>query len=139
MPRPATRPAVPDSYLKLIRRFPLRSIRTEADLDAAQEVLDDLLRSDLDAGGEQYRDALTDLIETYEDKAHPIPDAPEADVLRMLIESNGQTQSELGAAVGVSVSTISQVLGGKRSLTKDQVVKLARHFGVSPAAFLPAS
>lgn len=139
MARTATRPAVPDSYLERVKAFPLRSIRTEAELDAAQEVLDDLLRTDLDAGGEQYRDALTDLIETYEDKAHPIPDAPEADVLRLLIESNGLTQTELAGVVGISVSTISQVLAGNRSLTKNQVVALARHFGISPAAFLAAS
>ncbi len=139
MPRTAGRPA-PDAYLKLVRRFPLRSIRTEAELDAATAVLNDLLRQDLDAGGEQYRDALTDLIEVYEAQAHPIPDADEAEVLRLLMESNGLSQSELARRTGISQSTLSAVLAKPkaRSLTKEQVIALARFFNVSPAAFLPA-
>ena len=137
MPRTVSRVA-PDSYLDLIRKFPLRSIRTEAELDAAQIVLDGLLRRKLNAGGEQYLGALTDLIEVYEDRAHPIPDAPEADVLRLLMESNGLSQSRLAREVGISQSTISAVLGGARSLTKEQVVALAQHFHLSPMAFLSA-
>jgi len=122
----------------LIRKFPLRSIRTEDELDDAQAALDDLLCQNLDEGGEQYLAALTDLIEVSEDKAHPVPDASEADVLRLLMESNGLSQAGLAREVGISRSTISAVLGGVRSLTKEQVVTLARHFGLAPAAFLPA-
>src|SRR6185312_11576577 len=101
---------VTDSYLDLIREFPLRSIRSERELDAAQAVLDRLLRSPRDAGSEQYLGALTDLIEVYEDKTHPIPDASEADVLRTLMSSNDLTQSSLARQVGISQSTISAVL-----------------------------
>lgn len=137
MPRATARP-VPDTYLALVRKFPLRSIRDEAELDAAQAVLDGLLRRQLDAGGEQYLVALTDLIEVYETKAHPVPDAPEADVLRVLMASNGLSQAGLARQVGISQSTLSAVLGGSRSPTKDQVVALSRFFHLSPAAFLPA-
>jgi HTH-type transcriptional regulator/antitoxin HigA len=135
----STAPGGPDTYLKLIRRFRLTSIRTEAELDRATEVLHGLLRQDLDAEGRQYLDALTDLIESYEAKAHPIPDAPEADVLRLLMESGGHSQVSLARASGISQSTISAVLTGTRSLTKEQVVVLAQLFNVSPAAFLSAS
>lgn len=139
MPRTTAGPAIPDAYLKLVKKFPLRSIRDEAELDAATAFLNDLLRQDLDDGGEQYRDALTDLIEVYEDRAHPIPDASEADVLRLLMESNDLSQSELSRKAGISQSTVSAVLGGSRSLTKEQVLTLARFFSVSPAAFLPGA
>src|SRR5882672_10689051 len=110
--------AVQDTYFGLIRKFPLRSIRNETELDSAQVVLNGLLRQKLDEGGEQYLGALTDLIEVYEDKAHPIPDASEAEVLRMMMESNGLSQAGLARQVGISQSTISAVLGGVRSLTK---------------------
>lgn len=138
MPRVTHERAVPDSYLELVKTFPLRSIRTEDELDAATAVLNDILRRNLDEGGEQYRDALTDLIELYEESAHPIPDASEADVLRMLMESNGLSQSELARKTGIAQSTLSAVLGGSRALTRDHIVALARYFGVSPAVFLPA-
>jgi len=130
---------VTDSYLDLIREFPLRSIRSERELDAAQAVLDRLLRSPRDAGSEQYLGALTQLVEVYEHKTHPIPDGSEANVLRTLMSSNDLTQSSLARQVGISQSTISAVLAGTRTLTKDQIVLLADYFHLSPAAFLPSA
>ena len=129
---------LPDTYFALVKRFPLTHIRDDDHLEAAQEVIDRLLEEDLDEGAREYLDALTDLVETYEDEHVPIPDASEADVLRELMRSNGLSQAKLAKAVGISQSTISAVLNGTRSLTKEQVVTLARFFHVSPAAFLPA-
>jgi HTH-type transcriptional regulator/antitoxin HigA len=107
-------------------------------LEAAQEVLDKLLTEDLDWGAQEYLDALTDLVETYEDNHVPIPDASEADVLRVLMEANQLSQQQLAKKAGIAQSTLSAVLNGSRSLTKEHVVKLAKLFRVSPAAFLPA-
>ena len=134
---PARVRTAPASYLKLVNAFPLVSIRTDAQLAEAQTVLDALLQKEQGTGERLYLDALTDLIETYEHAAHPLPDAPEADVLRVLLESNGLTQPQLAKAVGIAQSTLSAVLNGSRSLTKEHIVKLAAHFKVSPAAFLP--
>jgi len=40
--------------------------------------------------------------------------------------------------MGVSSSgIISEIVSGKRELTKEHCVKLGQHFGVTPAAFLP--
>jgi HTH-type transcriptional regulator / antitoxin HigA len=129
---------VPDSYLELVERFPLIHIRDDAHLDEALEVLNGLLAPDEDAGAQEYLDVLTDLIRAYEDEHVAIPDVSEADILRELMRSNGLTQSELARRSRISQSTISAVLTGARSLTKGQVIKLAKLFGVSPAAFLPA-
>ena len=53
------------------------------------------------------------------------------------MRSNAFSQMELAKAVGIAQSTISAVLTGARSLTKGQILKLARFFGLPPAAFLP--
>lgn len=135
-PRPARKPA--DTYLDRVKRFPLTRVRSRAHLAAAVRVLDRLLREDLDRGGREYLDALTTLVEAYESGRVAIPDASEADVLRELMRANGLTQPKLAGQVGVSQSTVSAVLNGTRSLTKGQIVALAKFFGVSPAAFLPA-
>jgi HTH-type transcriptional regulator/antitoxin HigA len=129
---------LPDSYFELVKRFPLTHVRDDDQLEAAQEVIDRLLQEDLDEGAQEYLDALTDLVETYEEEHVPIPDASEADVLRELMRANGLSQGKLQKAVGISQSTISAVLNGSRSLTKEQVIALARYFRVSPAAFLPS-
>jgi HTH-type transcriptional regulator / antitoxin HigA len=128
---------VTDSYLKLVKQFPLIHLRDAAHLDEALEVVDELLRQDRDEGTQQYLDVLTDLIAAYEDEHVPIADVSEADVLRELMRSGGLNQTALAKAVGIAQTTISSVLTGARSLTKGQVLKLAEFFGVAPAAFLP--
>src|SRR4051794_5428477 len=120
-----TAPHVPlDTYFALVKRFPLIHIRDDAHLDKAQEMLDGLLRQVRDEGAQDYLDVLTDLVEAYEDVHVPIPDAPEADVLRQLMQSHGLSQLRLAQTTEISQSTISAVLNGARSLTKEQVVKL---------------
>ena len=133
----AATPRVPDTYWKLVKRFPLIHIRDEAHLDEALAVLNELLRQDRDEGAQEYLDVLTDLVAAYEDEHVAMADVSEADVLRELMRSNGLSQMGLAKAVGIAQSTISAVLTGARSLTKGQVLKLARFFGLSPAAFLP--
>jgi HTH-type transcriptional regulator/antitoxin HigA len=128
---------LPGTYFKLVKEFPLAHIKDEAHLVQAQEMLDELLQQALDEGGEVYLDTLTDLVGVYEDENEPIPDAPAEDVLRELVTSSGLSQQKLAKAVGIAQSTISAVLNGTRKLTLGQVVKLSRHFNVSPAVFLP--
>jgi HTH-type transcriptional regulator/antitoxin HigA len=126
-----------DTYFELVRAFPLTHIRDEVHLAEAQAVIDRLLRQDLDAGGQEYLDVLTDLVEDYEDEHVEVPEVDEADVLRELMRGHGLTQTRLSEAVGIAQSTLSAVLNGTRSLTKGQVVKLAKFFAVHPSAFLP--
>ena len=133
----ATARVLPGSYFEWVRRFPLIHIRDDTHLEAAAAVIDRLLRDDLDEGGQEYLDALTDLVETYEAEHVAIPDAPEADVLRELIRANGFSQPTLAKKVGIAQSTLSAVLNGTRSLTKAQVITLSRFFHVSPTVFLP--
>ncbi|WP_281173846.1 helix-turn-helix domain-containing protein [Deinococcus marmoris] len=47
------------------------------------------------------------------------------------------TQHQLAKAVGISQSTISQLLGRRRAFTLGQVRKLAGYFGVKVSLFLP--
>jgi HTH-type transcriptional regulator/antitoxin HigA len=127
----------PESYFKLVERFPLASIRNDAHLKRAIAVLGELLGAPSDKGTKMYLDALTDLVERYETLHEPARAVSQADVLRELMRSNGLTRKELEARVGIAQSTISAVLNGTRSLTRAQVVALANHFVVRPTAFLP--
>jgi HTH-type transcriptional regulator/antitoxin HigA len=52
------------------------------------------------------------------------------------MRANGFSQPRLAKAIGIAQSTISAVLNGTRSLTREQVVRVAKFFHVSPAAFL---
>src|SRR5207247_1570005 len=90
-----------DTYLDLIRQFPLRPLRTDADLDAAVAVIDALIdRPELTAPEEDYLDVLSDLVETYEGETVPMRPVGDADLLRFLIEQKSVTQVEAASGAG---------------------------------------
>ena len=125
-----------DRYLELVREFPLRPIRRNAELDAAVAVVDSLIDQDeLSAPERDYLDVLSDLIEAYEDEAVPMRPVADADMLRFLIDNRGVTQSSVANKVGIPESTISEVLASKRKLNRKQIGKLARYFRVEPGVF----
>lgn len=125
-----------DRYLELILQFPLRPLRSDDDLDKAVRMVDSLLdRRELAAEEEDYLDVLGDLIERYESEAHPMAPVSDAEMLRHLIEAKGVSQTEVSDATGIAVSTISEVLQGKRTLNRGHIGKLAKYFSVSPHVF----
>ena len=83
---------------------------------------------------EKYAEVLMTLIEAYEQAHHPIPDASPVEVLRALMEANNLRQKDLVPIFG-SEGIISEVLHGKRNLTKTHILKLSARFHVSPAVF----
>ena len=132
----AVRP-VGASFVALNATFPLRPIRSAAELAAALGVVEGLMRRELDADEADYLDVLSDLVQKFERAEHPMPDAAESDVLRLLMDGRGLSQNGLAKQSGIAQSTLSAVLDGTRSLTKKQVVTLAALFSVSPVVFLP--
>jgi len=120
-----------DSYLKLVTAFPLASIRSDEHLQAAQRVLDQLLaRGEIKGGEEMYLDALSDLVAAYEDEHHAIGPSSDADMLRHLMEAKGVTQSQLSRDTSVPKSTISEILAGKKPLSRHLIRKFADYFQV---------
>ena len=52
------------------------------------------------------------------------------------MEESGMTQADLGRLLG-NRAVASLILNGHRQLSKTHIRKLANHFKVSPALFLP--
>ena len=120
-----------DSYLVLVRDFPLASIKSDEHLAEAQRVMDELLaRGELDKGELIYLDALSDLVATYEDEHYAIEAATDADMLRHLMEAKGITQIQLSRDTKLPKSTISEVLAGKKPFSRQMIRKLAEYFRV---------
>ena len=84
-----------------------------------------LAQGELKRGEEMYLDALSDLVAAYEDEHYPIEPASDADVLRHLIEAKGVTQAQLSRDTMVPKSTISEILAGKKHLSRQMIRKLA--------------
>lgn len=120
-----------DSYLDLIQKFPLASIKTKEQLDEAQVVMDTLLaKGKLLKGEDMYLEALSDLVASYEDQHFPIEYASDADMLHHLMEAKEVTQAELHRETGVAKSTISEVLAGKKSFSRQMIRTFADYFNV---------
>jgi HTH-type transcriptional regulator/antitoxin HigA len=120
-----------DAYLKLVTDFPLASIKTDEQLLEAHKVMDQLLRQgELKGGEEMYLEALSDLVAAYEDEHYPIEPASDADMLRHLLEAKGVTQAELSRETTVPKSTISEILAGKKRLSRKLIRRFADYFGV---------
>jgi HTH-type transcriptional regulator/antitoxin HigA len=129
--------AAGDRYFELIKSFPLRPLRSDAELDRAIAVIDSLIdQEELSPDEDDYLDVLGDLVEKYETEHHPMPEVSDSDMLRHLIETRGTTQAKLSVEVGIALSTVSEILAGKRRLNRKHIEALARHFRVSPAVFL---
>jgi HTH-type transcriptional regulator / antitoxin HigA len=126
-----------DPYLALVQFWPLRPLRSEAELDNATKVVNMLLDQErLDEGEQDYLDVLADLIERYEQERHPIAPCSDGALLAYLLELRSTRQNELARATGIAASTISEVLADKRQLTRAQIEKVAAHFDVAPGVFL---
>jgi HTH-type transcriptional regulator / antitoxin HigA len=107
------------------------AIRTARDYKRASAVIDQLL----DEVGEDEKhpladvlDCLSNQVETYEADHAKIPDAPPREVLRFLMEQQGLTQSDLAGCA--PQSRISEILNGRREISKDLAKALAKRFGV---------
>lgn len=128
---------IDDAYLALILRFPLRPIRTEAQLDAAFAIIDELTdRDDLSAAEDDFLEVLGDLVERYEDRHVEMPRVSDAEMLRSLMEEKEVSQADVVRGAGISKTVLSLVLNGKRELTREHIETLSRYFGISPAVFL---
>ncbi len=126
-----------DRYFELVRRFPLRPLRSAADLDAAIAVIDELIdQPRLTRPEQDYLDVLSDLVEALETEKIPIRPVNDAELLHFLIEQKSVTQAAASTGAGIAPSTISEVLAGKRRLNRTQIAKLAQYFHVEPAIFL---
>jgi HTH-type transcriptional regulator / antitoxin HigA len=128
----------PDDYLELVKRLPLRPIRTAGEYDAAAGLLDALvLRADLSDGQRDYVEALSLFIEDYDRRNNVFDTSGRTplDMLKHLMEANDMSVTDLGGVLG-SKGVASEILHGKRSLSKSHILKLAERFHVDPGLFL---
>ena len=71
---------------------------------------------------------LSILIDEYENRAHPLPKAEPHKMLAYLLEEKNRKPSDLGTVL--PKSRVSEILNGKRSISKTQAKQLAELFRV---------
>lgn len=135
---------VSDDYLDLVKTFPLRPLRTEAEIDEATSIFSRLAGrlEPLSAGERDYMDAIEQFIDAYEAKrAKPAilaedPFKTPTEILRYLVDQSALSVNDLARVLGLTHAAASMILSGKRAISRSNAVKLSRRFCVDVSAFI---
>ena len=123
-------------YLALLRAYPPRPIHGDDDHLRTIDVVNDLLgRPSLSPDEEDYLDVLGLLIADYEDAIYDHPQFTPVDRLRHLMEEHAMTQAELARRARVPVTSLSDILNGKRRISPGVREKFAECFGLAASFF----
>lgn len=126
-------------YRELLATTLPRVIHSEAEnvqCIAALEALHE--RNRLSPEQEQLSELLTLLIDDFEGKNYQLNAASPVEIIRELMGVNSLKQSDLVDIFGTK-SIVSEVLSGKRELSKAHIQRLCRRFHVSPELFFPVA
>ncbi len=126
-------------YLDLVRKFPLRPIRSKRELDQAMKIAGHLAiyeEGTLPRGEQDYLDALTMFIEEHQRRNPTKPtNVTPLVMLKHLMEEREMNVTDLGRIIGTQANA-SLILSGKRAISKRVMRLLGDHFGVAPSVFL---
>jgi HTH-type transcriptional regulator / antitoxin HigA len=125
------------AYGKLLRKALPRPVRTERDNERYLQVAGHLMNLGERMTPEQREllDLLVVLIERFEAERYSLSAASPVEVLRELMQARGMKLAGLSTLIG-SKGVASEILSGKRGLSKTNIRRLAEYFRVSPELFL---
>ena len=115
-------------YAKLLAEYlprPIHSASEHARLIQVLLRLDE--REDLSPEEEALAEVLTLLIEDYEVKYHPLPPVSPNESLNALMEERGLKHKDIWTVLG-NKGAATEVLSGRRSISKAQAKRLAEFF-----------
>ena len=123
-------------YAKLLAKSLPRPIHSAAEHARLTKILLRLdERDDLSAEEEALAEVLTLLIEDYEEKAHPLPRVSPNESLIALMQDRGLKHKDIWPVLG-NKGAASEVLSGRRSISKAQAKRLAEFFRVPIDLFI---
>ena len=127
----------PTRYRELLSQVMPVAIETEEENERMLAVVEKLMDKgeDISAEEEALLRLLATLIQDFEEKYYQPRDATPLEVLRHLMEARGLKPKDLWELFG-SRGIASEVLNGKRSISKTQARKLAEFFRVSTDLFI---
>ena len=127
--------ALAANYAALLSETRPEVIRDERQSQAYIRRLEELTsKKSVTRAEEKLIELLAVLIEDFEAKHAPLPEAPPVAIIRHLMEAHDLRQKDLVDVFGTE-SVASEVLRGKREITKEHIKRLSARFGVSPAVF----
>jgi HTH-type transcriptional regulator / antitoxin HigA len=126
----------PKTYAGLLAKYQPKVITSELENSSAIALAEDLAhRQNKSPEEEELFDLLVALIEKFEDEFYPIPISSPLEMLQHLMEARDLKQENLVGIIG-SRGVVSEVVNGKRSISKAQAIALGKFFNVDTGLFI---
>ena len=127
----------PKVYGSLLEKYQPKAIASESEYQKSLDAIASLMAKGEDLSPEESTllETLAILVESYEETEFPIPTSSPRNVLLHLMEVRSLKQVDLVKMIG-SKGVVSEILIGKRAISKSQAKELGAFFYVSPALFI---
>ena len=125
-------------YRKLVSRALPVIIQSESEYERLRDQVWNLMskgENNLTLEENMLLGLLGKLVEDYENRTMSVPDVPPNRILKHLMEARKLKQMDLVPIFGTS-GRVSEVLSGKREISKVQAKSLAKQFNVSAELFI---
>jgi HTH-type transcriptional regulator/antitoxin HigA len=109
-------------------------VKTEAEYDAALKRIEVLMDAEPGSPEEEELELIGLLVEHYEKEHYPIGSPTPLEAIEFFMDQNNLTKADMVKYLG-SPSKVSEVLSGKRALSKTMIRKLVEGLGI-PAEIL---
>ena len=124
------------TYSKLLAEIAPRAIETQEEYDRLLAVAERLtFAKNLTPEERALYKLLVTLIEVYETENYPMDKSEPHEILQHIMESSGTRQADLVGIIGSS-GVVSEVVNGKRAISKAQAKALGDYFKISPSLFI---
>ena len=124
------------TYSKLLAEIAPRAIETEEEYDRLLAVAERLtFAKNLTPEERALYKLLVTLIKVYETENYPMDKSEPHEILQHVMESSGTRQADLVGIIGSS-GVVSEVVNGKRAISKAQAKALGDYFKISPSLFI---
>lgn len=125
------------TYGSLLAAYQPKVIASEDEYNRALESIETLMARGEELSPEENSllELLSILVETYEDSQFPSESSSPQAALLHLMEARGLKQADLVEIIG-SKGVVSEIVNGKRSISKAQAKALGEFFNLSPALFI---
>ena len=122
-------------YGDLLAQHQPKAIENEAENEAAITLAESLEHRQRTPEEDALLELLIILIEKFEETSYPLPSLKSDLMLLHLMEARNMKQEELVGVIG-SRGVVSEIVNGKRSISKAQAKVLGELFHVSPSLFI---
>jgi HTH-type transcriptional regulator / antitoxin HigA len=126
----------PNTYRNLLAEVVPVAIESESEYERVLKVVEELtFKKNRTTEEKALYKLLVILVEAYETQNYPMEESAPHEILQHIMEASGTSQADLIGIIGSS-GVVSEVVSGKRSISKAQAKVLSEYFKVLPSLFI---